>query len=292
MMDARLPWFALAHVPGLGAVGMRRLVARFGSPGAVLAASQRDLMGLGRLTEHQACAVRRLGENPDSLVSEVESLAEMGVSVLLLGEPRYPEALASTRDAPPVLHIRGDIVESDEVAVAVVGTRAPTEAARDAACACGRALAEARVCVVSGMALGIDTAAHLGALEAGGRTVAVLGSGVLRPYPSRNRLLSDQIAARGALVSELPAHWPATRASLMARNRIIAALARAVLVVQARASGGALAAARRAIALGRPAFAMRWEDEPYASGCRLLQQAGARLVGSVEEFLDATPWAD
>jgi len=274
-VDPVVFWYALNSVPGLGAVGMRRAVSVFGSPRGVLEAPPEELVARGRLQPFQAYALGKIAERLDALEAELASAQKDGVCLILLGEPGYPGNLAETSDAPPLLYVRGSLLPTDSNSVALVGTRRPDARGLQAARELAWALARAGICVVSGLAVGIDGAAHRGALEAGGRTIAVLGSGVLRPYPWQHQALASAVARQGALVSEVPLRARATTPTLMARNRLLAGLAKAVVVVQSRGTGGAPVTAKRAVALGRPAYYLSRQREPFKSGCRELEALGA-----------------
>lgn len=283
-MSAVVLWYALNTVPGLGAIGMRRLVSVFGSPEEVLQATRADLVARGGLRASQASAVAGAAARLDALQAELAAAEREGARLVLLGEPDYPENLAGTHDAPPLLYVRGSVAQSDGKSVAVVGTRSPDSYGLEAARRVAGGLARAGITVVSGLAIGVDGAAHRGALEAGGRTIAVLGSGVLRPYPARHRTLADAIVRQGALVSEVPLRAPPSRANLMARNRLLAGLARAVVVIQSRGTGGAPVAAKRAVALGRPAYYVGGQSEPFDAGCRVLEGLGAAALEGPEDI--------
>ena len=261
----------------------------FGSAGCVLAAPTRELASAG-LSREQIDAVREAREGLDALPTRLAALADEGVRVLSCADPDYPEMLAIP-SRPPVISILGEAPGGGEASVAIVGTRACTpdgfEFARDLA----RELAGCGAWIVSGLALGIDTAAHLGALDANGRTLAVIGSGIDVVYPRENRQLAAQIAESGGLLSELP---PGTRpnvARLMARNRLQSAMSNAVVVVEAHARGGSLVTAGYARKQGRLLFACDWPDEKEeAIGTRRLIAQGAMRVASpshAEKVLDA-----
>jgi len=277
-VDPVVFWFALNSVPGIGAVGMRRLVRVFGSPQAVLEAHPDELADRGGLQAFQAYALGKIAARLDALEEEVASAQKDGVRFILLGEPAYPRNLAETPDAPPLLYVRGNLLQTDSNSVAVVGTRGPDALGLRIAGELAVGLAREGISVVSGLALGIDGAAHRGALEGGGRTIGVLGSGVLRPYPWQHGALALAVARQGALVSEVPLRARASTPALMARNRILAGLARAVVVIQSRGSGGAPVTAKRALALGRPAFYISGQEEPFESGCRDLAALGAAAL--------------
>jgi DNA processing protein len=287
-----LAWLALNHIPGAGAVTLLRLASRFGSPEAVLDASMHDLVAVGSLSPEQAH--RLAGTAADLSVMErlAERLQCVGITLLTVDDEAYPRNLRALRDAPPLLYVRGALVPSDDAAVAIVGTRTPSEAGSAAARVIAEALASKGITVVSGLALGIDAAAHRGALDGKrradadeqadgtrGRTIAVLGSGIDRVTPRRHCGLAEQVAESGAVLSESPPGTPASREALLARNRIQAGLAKAVIVAQCRSRGGSCTTAWRAFGAGRPVFAIAWDEPEFSAGTRRLEAMGGRAVG-------------
>ncbi len=223
---------------------------------------------------------------------EVASLSDEGVQVVTWDDEEYPTNLRLVRDAPPVLFVRGDLCPEDAAAVAIVGTRQPTEKAAALAETLAYELARRGLTIVSGLALGIDAAAHRGALRAdGGRTLAVLGSGLRIIHPRENASLADEIAGRGALLSELHPNTPPRGQSLMARDHIIAGLCRAVIVVEAGEKSGSLDTAGRARAQGRLLFAIPGSpgtDSLLASGAEHLDAETADLDNLAERIRSHT----
>jgi DNA processing protein len=272
-------WLRLMATDGVGPTTARRLLAAFGPPAAIFAQRANTLAEVvGAVT-----AARLLGM-PDGwqeLRTRTRTwLAEPNHHLLALGDEAYPPPLLTTPDPPPLLHVVGDPVAlAAPRALAIVGSRNPTPQGADNARAFARALAGEGVCIVSGLAAGIDAAAHEGALDAGGRTVAVVGTGVDRVYPARHRALAHRIAHAGCLVSEyllgtppLPAHFPR-------RNRIIAGLSQGTLVVEAALGSGSLITAELATQMGREVFAIPGSiHSPQSRGCHALIRQGAKLV--------------
>lgn len=283
--DEALCLMALTFATDVGAVTLRRLVARFGSAGAVLGASLSDLMGPGRLPRAAAQQIAGIAGRLDKVKAEAEAMEREGIRLLLLGEAGYPANLASLRDAPPALYVRGTLEPEDERAVAIVGTRQPSPAGAEAARLVAFALADEGITIVSGLAVGIDAGAHRGALE-GGRTLAVVGSGLSRVYPSEHRELADAIASQGALLSERPPGAPPRRRHLLARNRLTAGLARCVVVGQVRGPGGSFVTARYALKAGRPVFVMSWPEPEFAAGPQRLVEEGARQIATAQDIAD------
>jgi len=278
-----LCWMALTFAPDVGAVTARRLVARFGSAEAVLRAPAAELVGVGHVTPAVAGQIAGIAARFDHVAATAETMGGEGIRLLLLDDPTYPANLALLRDAPPALYVRGDLTDADERAVAIVGTREPSPAGVQAASLVARALGGLGITIVSGLALGIDAGAHAGALEAG-RTLAALGSGLSNVYPSQHRELADAVAEQGALFSERPPDLSPSRRSLLARNRLIAGLARAALVAQVRERGGSFVTARCALKLGRPVFVMSWPEAEFAVGARRLVEMGAQPITSAADI--------
>lgn len=275
----------LASVPGLGPRTRRELVERFGDPRAVLAATAEALRGAGKL--RSAVAEALLESSADEADRILEVCRQKGVKLLTESDPHYPPLLGRIDDPPGILFVRGDLQPCDALAVAVVGARHATAYGRKVAKQLGGALARAGYTVVSGLARGIDAAAHQGALAAGGRTLAVLGSGVLNVYPPEHRGLADEIAAAGAVISELPPLTKPSSGAFPHRNRIISGLSLGVVVVQAAERSGAMITARLAGEQGREVFAVPGDiDCRMSQGCHRLIQDGAKLVGGIDDILE------
>lgn len=278
---------ALSLVPGVGPGRLRALLARFGTAAAVRRASPRQLAatdGVGRQTAEAVSAFRDEAE----VERQFRRAAEVGAHLVTLHDPRYPALLKRIYDPPPLLWVRGRLTEEDEAAVAVVGTRKATAYGKRAAEHFADGLARRGLTVVSGLAYGIDAAAHRAALEAGGRTVAVLGSGVDRIYPSRHAGLVRQIleAGAGAVVSEFPLGAEPDAGNFPRRNRIIAGLALGTLVVEMRDTGGALITAMMALEQNREVWAVPAPLFSEMEGTnRLIRRSYAALVTGVEDVL-------
>jgi DNA processing protein len=289
--DADRPyWIAISLVPGVGGVGFARLLARFGSARAAWAAGEEMLDCLPRRppdATHGLARIRRRGAT--SVAREVEARVHGAGGVTLTAlDPDYPPALRATDPRPPVLYRAGDPAALTGPAVAVVGTRRATGYGRSAAQEIADELARAGVTVVSGLAIGIDGEAHAAAVAAGGRSVAVLPSALDRVYPPRHRQLATRLVAQGgALLSELPPGHSSGRPDFARRNRIIAALGRAVVVVEAPDHSGALLTAAAAVELGRELYAVPGPIDSLASrGCnRLIADHLASIVTSAAGLL-------
>lgn len=277
----RLAWAALYWFGRIGPAGFMRLLARFGSAAAVLEADPDELAVPSlRLTEEQMGAITGEARAERELVeAELRALRDDGVAVICSFEADYPNALRDARNPPPVICVRGELRPEDTRGLAIVGTREPTTEGGAVAAEVAGACAQRGITVTSGLARGIDAAAHRGALKAGGRTVAVLGSGIRRVHPKRHMRLAAQIAANGAIVSEVAPDASPTGARLMARNRLTSALARGVLAVESTLSGGTLQTVREAWEQGRAVFACDWQsDRAQAEGTRSLIAQGAEPI--------------
>jgi len=269
--------------PGLGPKSIRDLVRNFGSACGALAADAVPPAGAGARVREALSACPGQGFAEEQL-SRAEKL---GARIIPFNSPDYPEPLRAFSDSPVLLHILGNILPPDDSAVGIVGTRHPTPYGGRVAEAVGRALAQEKITVVSGLALGIDAIAHRSVLEAGGRTIAVLGCGADVPYPRENLDLYHAIIRQGAVVSEfpfgtepLPGHFPR-------RNRIIAAFSRALVVIEAGEKSGALITARFALDQGKDIFAAPGSIySPQSSGTNRLIQQGAHPLLSPEELLE------
>ncbi len=280
---------SLILVPGLGPARCRELTAACGSAGAVIAAGAEVAARVARLPR---TALRAL-ESPDALRAaartELQRLRARGLIVITPTDARYPGLLHAMPDPPLALFVRGELRPDDALGVAIVGARAATAYGRRVAERLGAELADAGVTVVSGLARGVDGAAHRGALAAGGRTLAVIGSGLGRVYPPEHGDLAAEIAdGRGAIISELPLDAPPRRHHFPIRNRVVAGLVRGVVVVEAGPRSGALITARLAAELGREVLAVPGPvDDEHFAGSNDLLVAGAGLCRSARDVLDA-----
>ncbi len=288
---AVVAWLRLAHTNGIGPVRGQALLRRFGSPEAVLAAPLEDVstvLGSTRL----AAALLGPDAARDTLTGAARSWAGGAAdrALIVLGDPRYPPRLLDLPDPPLLLYCRGDWRQLAAPQIAIVGSRNATALGQRTAADLAGALVADGVTVTSGLAEGIDRAAHLGALGAGGPTIAVVGTGIDRAYPSRHRPLAERIAANGALVGEHPPGMGPLAGNFPRRNRLIAAMSSAVVVVEAALRSGSLITARLAADLGREVLAVPGSiHSPLARGCHSLLRQGAGLVESAGDILDALP---
>ena len=280
-----LPWIALKCVAGIGNRLYKRLIDRFGSPQSVQRASAEQLTQVRGITGRLAAAIRAQRIS-DSAKREVDRARKAGVRILTMADPDYPLLLLQIPDPPPVLYLKGSLVK-EAGCVAVVGSRNATAYGIQTARQLSAELAVRGVTIVSGMARGIDTAAHQGALENDGRTVAVLGSGLARIYPASNRKLFDRIACQGGVISEFamladpePHHFPL-------RNRIISGICLGTVVVEAGRKSGSLITARLAAEQNRDVFAVPGSIRSFKSvGTHNLIKQGAKLVENAEDILE------
>lgn len=281
--DGLAAWLRLTLIPGIGGETQRKLLAAFGLPEAIFAA--------GRLATRAV-----VGDRADLLfdfdpAEDVDRnlawASQPGQRIVTLADADYPRALLEIADPPSVLYVRGNIELLHRRGLAVVGSRNATPQGMQTAENFSRALAAQGLTIISGLALGIDAAAHRGALAAGGKTIAVIGTGADRIYPARNRDLALAIAEHGAIVSEFPLGTPAIASNFPRRNRIISGLSRGVLVVEAAPESGSLITARLAAEQGREVFAIPGSiHSPVARGCHRLIKQGAKLVETAQDVLE------
>lgn len=276
----------LNMLPRVGPARVRRLIEAFGSPAAALAAKARELRAVGGLGDEAASSILNWRAHAD-LDRELADMAECGARALDWSSPEYPPRLREIHAPPVVLYVLGEILERDRHAVAIVGSRQPSHYGAECARRFGYQLAYAGLTVVSGLALGIDTHAHQGALAAKGRTIAVIGSGLKALYPPENRPLAERIAASGAVVSEFPMRARPDRQTFPMRNRIVSGWSFGVLVAEAGLNSGAMITASQAAEQGRTVYAVPGPiDRPGSQGCNRLIQQGAKLVMDVSDILD------
>ncbi len=288
-MTDREACLALNLLPKIGPVRVRKLIDTLGTtPLGILSATRSELRSVSGIGPDTAEAVANWRSTID-LERELRRIDELGLHVLTWSDPTYPADLRETYDPPLVLYIMGEVLERDRHAVAIVGSRRTTTYGLSTAKKFGFQLSHAGMTVISGLARGIDTAAHEGALAGGGRTIAVIGSGLGQLYPPENRPLAEKIASegRGAIVSEFPVDYPPDKQSFPLRNRIVAGWCQGLCVIEAPARSGALITAGQATELGRTIFAVPGQiDRPGSAGSNRLIQEGARLVMDGGEILD------
>jgi DNA processing protein len=269
----------------LGGVALQGLIAAFGSAAKAWAASPEALRQVSGIGPAIAEAMRRFPWER-MLRQDQARVDQAGLTTIVWGDPDYPPRLQAVASAPPVLYVRGRLTPEDEAAVAVVGSRRATAYGEEMARELARELGRRGLTIVSGLARGIDAAAHRGAIEVGGRTVAVLGCGLDQIYPPEHRELADGVAGSGALLSEFPLGAPPLRPHFPRRNRVISGLSLGVVVVEAGVESGALITAHHALEQGREVFAVPGRVHArYSEGCNRLIKAGAKLVETWEDVL-------
>jgi DNA processing protein len=288
--EAQLHWLALHLIPGLGARNSLRLVQIFGHPERVFHASLTELRAAAPRLPVAVGEAIHAGTSFEDAADEQRNAAALGVEVIPFQDPRYPERLKQIYDPPMLLYARGNVELLGEPSIAVVGTRYPTAYGRTAAEKLSRDLAAAGVTHVSGMARGIDAASHRGALQAGDRTIAVLGTGVDHPYPRENTKLYEKIIERGLVVSEFRLGTTPFPQNFPLRNRIISGATLATLVVEGAQYSGSLITARLALDQGRDVFAVPGNIVSKQSwGPNLLIKDGAKLIQDVSDMLEELP---
>ena len=284
MMDELADWLRFALTP-VGPAQQRNLLAAFGLPGNIFAQPRSHLVGVvGR----EIADALLEGPDPATLKAALAWVNEDGNQLLTLADAAYPQSLLEIADPPPVLYVKGDPALLARPALAMVGARTPTAQGEANAKAFADSLAAAGLVIVSGLAQGIDAAAHRGALAAeGGGTIAVIGTGIDRVYPASNAALAHEIAVRGVIISEFPLGTPPARWNFPRRNRLIAGLSLGVLVVEATLESGSLITARLAAEAGREVFAIPGSiHSPQARGCHRLIREGAKLIETAEDVLE------
>ncbi len=281
-------WLALDLIPGLGGENARKLLSEFGSPAAALAQSLTRLRPVIGDKLAQAVAA---GADPEKLAAALRWLDNESNHLLTLADADYPRNLLEIPDPPPLLYLKGRRELLNRPAVAVVGSRNATPVGLQNAEAFARALSEAGLMIVSGMALGIDAAAHQGGLAGQGSSLAVVGTGLDLVYPARNKALAQELAGKGLIISEFSLGTPALAQNFPRRNRLISGLSRGVLVVEAALASGSLITARLAAEQGREVFAIPGSiHSPFSKGCHQLIKQGAKLVDEARDILAELQW--
>ena len=280
-------WLKLAGADGVGPVTFGKLLNYFGSPAQALGASVIELSkveGIGLHTAEKIAASRGRTDTD----AEIALAEKLGVWIVHLQDERYPAQLKLIYDPPPVLYVKGTLAEQDNLSVAIVGSRRCSLYGSEQASRFAHILAGAGFTICSGLARGIDTAAHQGALAAGGRTIAVQGCGLANVFPPENKKLFDSIAESGACVSELPLRYEPLAENFPPRNRIIAGLSLGTIVIEAGSNSGALHTAKSALEYNREVMAVPGKiDSPLSRGANQLIKQGARLVDCVEDIMES-----
>ncbi len=289
LLDAELAsWLALSQIPGLGNEGSRRLLQAFGSPDAILSTPALTLKQFVRPVVANAI----VNHCADDILASVSSWLEDPLNhIVTLADTDFPQALLNIPDPPLLVYVKGRLDLLNHSSLAVVGSRSATVQGLRNAEVFSQAISEADLCVVSGMAHGIDSAAHLGGLRGIGSSIAVVGTGLDKVYPSANRDLAHKLAQEGALISEFPLGTPPLAHNFPRRNRIISGLSMGCLVVEATLQSGSLITARMALEQGRDVFAIPGSiHQPQSKGCHALIKQGAKLVENPRDILDELGW--
>jgi DNA processing protein len=285
-MSDPIYWLALNCLSDIGPVLARRLLSAFGDPENIFRMSVKELREVEGIGKNRLRTITEFNKW-DSIQKEIDSAERKRVRLVTLDDPAYPEGLKRILDAPLVLYVKGDLKEADKFAVAMVGSRTSTNYGMRIAEKISHKLALSGLTIVSGMARGIDTASHKGSLKAGGRTIAVLGSGIDVPYPSGNRGLMEAIESSGAVISEFPFGTPPNKENFPRRNRIISALSFGVIVIEATLDSGSLITVGYALEQGKEVFAVPGNiNSENSKGTNDLIRKGARLVESAEEVIN------
>jgi DNA processing protein len=280
-------WLKLIRADGIGPVTFTKLVKHFGTVDRVLGASVSELAkvdGIGFKTAERTAASR---DKFDS-TAELELAQKLSVWIINLDDNRYPPLLKQIYDPPPVLYVKGSLVRQDNLAISIVGSRRCSLYGQEQSSRLAHFLSSAGFTICSGMARGIDTSAHQGALSAGGRTIAVQGCGLANIFPPENKKLFELIAQSGACLSELPLRYEPLSENFPSRNRIIAGLSLGTIVVEAAMRSGALITAKTALDYNREVMAVPGKvDSPLSRGAHQLIKQGAKLIESVEDVMEA-----
>jgi DNA processing protein len=285
MLDDLKYWVALSIIPDVGGARARRLLAEFKTPQDVLGASVTSLARVDGISRAMAGRIASF-DAWDDVEKLLDGVEKSGAEVFTLGDPRYPALLREVHSSPPALYVKGTLAAEDRLAVAVVGSRRAAPYGRAVTERIAGELAAMGFNIVSGMARGIDTAAHTAAIKRGGRTTAVLGCGIDVAYPPENRVLMEKIAENGAVVSEFPPGTMPLAENFPRRNRIISGLSLGVLVTEAALNSGALVTANFALEQGREVFAVPGSVmSPNSAGPHSLIQRGAKLVNGAQDIV-------
>ena len=280
-------WLKLIRADSVGSITFAKLIKHFGSVDAALGASVSELAkidGIGFKTAERIAA----SQDKFDVAGELKLAEKLGVWIINLDDQRYPVVLTRIYDPPPVLYVKGTLTREDNLCISIVGTRRCSLYGQEQASRFAHFLSSAGFTIISGMARGIDTAAHQGALSAGGRTIAVQGCGLANIFPPDNKNLFDLIAQSGACISELPLRYEPLSENFPPRNRIIAGLSLGTIVVEAPLNSGAMITAKAAMDYNREVMAVPGKiDSPLSKGAHKLIKEGAKLIESVEDVMEA-----
>ena len=282
-------WLSLNQIPGLGNATFCQLLAKFGSPEGIFGAKIAQLREI--VSDDIALKISK-GVDVDAIAPTLKWLEKDNVHLVTLADSSYPQKLLEISNPPALLYAIGNLHWLNHPTIAMVGSRSATPQGEKNAEDFAKSLCEQGLCVASGMALGIDGAAHRGALKANGATIAVVGTGLDIVYPARHRDLAHKIAERGLILSEFPLGTPSKAQNFPRRNRLISGLSLGCLVVEANIESGSLITARLSVEQGREVFAIPGSiHSPVTKGCHQLIKQGAKLVESVQDILEEINWA-
>ncbi len=277
-------WLNLNLIDGLGGESIRRLLIAFGSPSAIFST---HITALERIVKNSIAKRIKQGADRNKISGALKWLEDPANAVITLADSDYPTQLLNIADPPPLLYFKGQRELLRKPALAVVGSRNATPQGLSNAEAFSEAASNAGFCIISGMALGIDTAAHQGGLRGAAASIAVVGTGLDIVYPAKNHLLAHKLAKEGALISEFPLGTPAIGTNFPRRNRIISGMSQGCLVVEAALQSGSLITARQALEQGREVMAIPGSiHSPLSKGCHALIKQGAKLVENTQDILD------
>jgi DNA processing protein len=277
-------WIGLSNIDGIGSQTLCLLLKFFGTPANIYGARYKQLTEI--VSENTALEISK-GLNKESLKDSLTWLSQPNNNLVTLEDTQYPKALLEIPDPPPLLYTKGDLALLNQPSIAIVGSRNASVQGEKNAEAFAKGLAEYGLCIVSGLALGIDGAAHRGALKANGATIAVVGTGMDIVYPAKHRDLAHQIAKRGLIISEFPLGTPSRPQNFPKRNRIISGLSLGCLVVEANLQSGSQITARLSGEQGREVFAIPGSiHSPMSKGCHQLIKQGAKLVDCLQDIIE------
>ncbi len=283
-------WLALAFAESIGPITAKKLLAAFRTPENIFKAPSKELQAVGDIKESRARAITKF-DSWDLVDLELDKMEQSGVIALTFADSEYPESLRQIDDAPVLLYMKGRIINEDRFSIGIVGSRKMSMYGKMMAETFASELAAKGLTIISGLARGIDTTAHKGALQAGGRSIAVLGCGIDTVYPPENEQLIEELAQNGAVISEFPLGTPPNRENFPRRNRLISGLSLGVLIVEAAAGSGSLITASYALEQGKDIFAVPGGITSMNSvGTNALIKKGAKLVQTVDDILlELTP---
>lgn len=286
--DDVIDWITLSLIPGVGGETFRQLLKSFGLPNYILNASYAQLSAVVKSSVARAICDRAANEDIDRTLSWLKI---PGNNLVTLADTTYPVRLLEIADPPPLLYVKGRIDLLNANSLAIIGSRNATPQGISNAESFAQSLSEAGLTITSGLALGIDAAAHKGGLTSGGSSVAVIGTGLDIIYPAKNKELAFRLAREGVIVSEFPLGTPAIASNFPRRNRIISGLSRGCLIVEATLKSGSLITARLAAEQGREVFAIPGSiHSPFSKGCHALIKQGAKLIESANDILEELHW--